>query len=55
MMIMNLEVAPLKLNNIPDFDYIDYVSEWEDLEGVELNKLFNIHRLEIINKEKFWQ
>ena len=45
--------CPLKLNNIPDFDYIDYVSEWTDLEGVELDKLFNIHRLEIINKEKF--
>ena len=45
--------CPLKLNNIPDFDYIDYVSEWTDLEGISLDKLFNIHRLEIINKEKF--
>ena len=45
--------CPLKVNNEPDFDHIDYVAEWTDLEGVELNKLFNIHRLEIINKEKF--
>ena len=22
--------CPLKVNNEPDFDYIDYVSEWED-------------------------
>ena len=43
--------CPLKINNIPDFDYIDYVSEWTDLEGISLDKLFNIHRLEIINKE----
>ena len=45
--------CPLKLNNIPDFDYIDYVSEWTDLEGVSLDKLFYIHHLEIINKERF--
>ena len=42
--------CPLKLNNIPDFNHIDYVSEWTDLEGVELDKLFNIHYKEIINK-----
>ena len=45
--------CPLKVNNEPDFDYIDYVSEWEDLEGVSLDKLFYIHHLEIINKERF--
>ena len=45
--------CPLKVNNEPDFDYIDYVSEWEDWEGVNLNKLFYIHHLEIINKERF--
>ena len=30
--------CPLKLNNEPDFDYIDYVSEWEDWEGVNFEK-----------------
>ena len=44
--------CPLKLNNEPDFDYIDYVAEWEDLEGVSLDKLFNIHRIELLNKIK---
>ena len=43
--------CPLKLNNIPDFDYIDYVSEWEDLEGISLDKLFNIHRIELLYKQ----
>ena len=42
--------CPLKLNNEPDFDYIDYVSEWTDWEGVDFEKLFNIHRIELLNK-----
>ena len=45
--------CPLKLNNEPDFTQIDYVSEWTDWEGVNYEILFNIHHLEIINKEKF--
>ena len=42
--------CPLCVNNEPDFDYIDYVSEWEDLEGISLDKLLNIHRIELLNK-----
>ena len=42
--------CPLKVNNEPDFDYIDYVSEWEDLEGVNYRILFNIHSACVINK-----
>jgi len=42
--------CPLKLNNEPDFEYADYVSEWQDLEGLDLNKLLNIHRIELLNK-----
>ena len=45
--------CPLKVNNEPDFDYIDYVSEWEDLEGISLDRLLNIHRKELINKIEF--
>ena len=45
--------CPLFVNNKPDYSQADYVSNWTDLEGVSLDKLFNIHRLEIINKEKF--
>ena len=29
-----------------DFDNSDYVSEWEDWEGVDYNELFNIHKAE---------
>ena len=42
--------CPLFNNNEPDLNHIDYVSEWTDLEGVDLNKLFNIHRIELFNK-----
>ena len=42
--------CPLKVNNEPDFTQIDYVSEWTDWEGVDFEKLFNIHRIELLNK-----
>ena len=42
--------CPLKVNNEPDFYYVDYVSEWTDLEGLDLNKLLEIHRIELFNK-----
>ena len=45
--------CPLKVNNEPDFDYIDYVSEWTDMEGVDLIKLLYIHRFELLLSEKF--
>ena len=45
--------CPLFVNNEPDLDQIDYVSEWTDLEGINLNKLFNIHRKELINKIEY--
>ena len=41
--------CPLFVNNEPDYSQEDYVSEWTDLEGVDLNKLFNIHYKEILN------
>ena len=48
----NLEFrsCPLKLDNTGDFEYADYVSEWQDLEGLKLDKLLNIHRIELLNK-----
>ena len=45
--------CPLKVDNTGDFEQVDYVSEWTDLEGVALDKLFYIHHLEILNKEKY--
>ena len=45
--------CPLFNNNKPDYSQADYVSEWTDWEGVNFEKLFYIHHLEIINKERF--
>ena len=45
--------CPLKVNNTVHFEQTDYVSEWTDLEGVDLNKLLYIHRFELLLNEKF--
>ena len=42
--------CPLCIDGTGDFDVEDYVSEWEDWEGVDYNKLFNIHKFCILNK-----
>ena len=42
--------CPLNVDGTGDFDVQDYVSEWCDWEGVDYNKLFNIHKFCIINK-----
>ena len=43
--------CPLFVNNKPDYSQVDYVSNWTDLEGVSLDKLFNIHRIELLYKQ----
>ena len=42
--------CPLNVDGTGDFDVQDYVSEWTDWEGVDYNKLFNIHKFCILNK-----
>ena len=42
--------CPLNVDGTGDFDCQDYVSEWQDWEGVDYNKLFNIHKFCILNK-----
>ena len=39
------------INNKPDKDNWGYVSEWVDLEGVNLSKLLEIHKSLLLNKE----
>ena len=46
----NFKSCPLCVDGTGDFDVEDYVSEWEDWEGVDYNKLFNIHKFCILNK-----
>ena len=43
--------CPLFVNNKPDLDQIDYVSEWTDLEGLDLDKLLYIHKTELLYKQ----
>ena len=45
--------CPLFNNNEPDFSQKDYVSEWTDMEGLELDKLLEIHRIELLNKVNY--
>ena len=47
---LEFKSCPLCVDGTGDFDVEDYVSEWEDWEGVDYNKLFNIHKFCIINK-----
>ena len=42
--------CPLNVDETGDFDAADYVSEWTDWEGVNYERLFNIHQSCIINK-----
>ena len=41
--------CPLFNNNELDLEHTDYVSEWTDLEGLELDKLLEIHKIELLN------
>ena len=42
--------CPLCIDGTGDFTVEDYVSEWEDWEGVDYNELFNIHKFCLLNK-----
>ena len=45
--------CPLCVDGTGDFDCEDYVSEWQDWEGVDMNLLLGIHRCEILNKVQY--
>ena len=45
--------CPLCVDGTGDFDNEDYVSEWTDWEGVDMNLLFNIYKNELINKVNY--
>ena len=42
--------CPQNVDGTGDFTCEDYVSEWTDWEGVDYDKLFNIHQSCIFNK-----
>ena len=43
--------CPQFIDGTGDFDCSDYVSEWQDWEGVNYETLFNIHQSCVINKQ----
>ncbi len=49
----DLKSCPQYDNGTGDFDNEDYVSEWTDWEGVDMNLLFNIYKNELINKVNY--
>ena len=42
--------CPQFIDGTGDFDNSDYVSDWQDWDGVDYDKLFNIHQACVINK-----
>ena len=45
--------CPTFLNDNPDKSNWGYVSEWDDWSDVNINKLFEIHRQLVLDKEAF--
>ena len=50
---LEFKSCPLNVDGTGDFDTWDYVSEWQDWEGVNMEILFNIYRCELINKVEY--
>ena len=47
------KACPLNVDGTGEFDCDDYVSEWQDWEGVDYNLLLAIHRCELLNKTQY--
>ena len=45
--------CPQNVDGTGDFDAADYVSEWTDWEGVNINLLFDIHKACLFNKREY--
>ena len=48
----NFKSCPLCVDGTGDFDREDYVSDWEDWEGVNVSLLFDIHKACLFNKRE---
>ena len=46
-----LKSAPTFIDNSVDISMTDYVSDWTDWEGVDIDLLFKIHKTCIFNKQ----
>ena len=50
---LDFKSCPQYVDGTGDFDNEDYVSEWEDWEGVDVKLLLNIYKFELINKVQY--
>ena len=50
---LEFKSCPLCVDETGDFDCEDYVSEWTDWEGVDMNELLAIHKVCILNKTQY--
>ena len=50
---LEFKSCPLNVDETGDFSCEDYVSEWTDWEGVDMNELLAIHKVCILNKTQY--
>ena len=50
---LDFKSCPQNVDGTGDFDSWDYVSEWTDWEGVNMDVLFNIHKTCLHSKEVY--
>ena len=50
---LEFKSCPLNVDETGDFNCEDYVSEWQDWEGVDMNELLAIHKTCILNKTQY--
>ena len=50
---LEFKSCPLNVDETGDFECADYVSEWTDWEGVDMNELLAIHKVCILNKTQY--
>ena len=50
---LEFKSCPLNVDETGDFTCVDYVSEWTDWEGVDMNELLAIHKVCILNKTQY--
>ena len=47
---LEFKSCPLNVDGTGDLDCADYVSDWTDWDGVDMDLLLNIHKAELLNK-----
>ena len=50
---LEFKSCPLNVDETGDFTCEDYVSDWTDWEGVDMNELLAIHKVCILNKTQY--